>query len=115
MSVLIKDFHQKRSENPDKLSIITVVGNGLIYRVLESTRCKESYCGTVIFGRESGMHENKMLFNLALKPEKEILLVLNQENYSKKIINQIEEAVNITAPGNGILFGMNIKRVHEIS
>lgn len=60
------------------------------------------------------MHENKKLFNLALEPEKEILLVLAKEEPSEKIINQIEAAVNITAPGNGILFGLNVKRVHGI-
>jgi nitrogen regulatory protein PII len=95
-------------------AIVTVVDKGMIDRVFESARCEESCCGTVIAGRGSGMHENKKLFNLALEPEKEILLVLAQEGHSEKIINQIEEAVNITAPGNGILFGLNIKRVHGI-
>ncbi|MPM74015.1 hypothetical protein SDC9_121000 [bioreactor metagenome] len=96
-------------------TIVTVVDKGLIDRVFESARCEESYCGTVIAGRGSGMHENKKLFNLALEPEKEILLVLTQEEHSEKIINQIEEAVNITAPGNGILFGINLRRAHGIS
>jgi nitrogen regulatory protein PII len=95
-------------------SIVTVVDKGIIDRVFESARCEESYCGTVIAGRGSGMHENKKLFNLALEPEKEILLVLTKAEHSEKIINQIEEAVNITAPGNGILFGLNIKRLHGI-
>ncbi|MDK2780600.1 MAG: hypothetical protein PWP61_897 [Trichococcus sp.] len=94
--------------------IVTVVDKGLIDRVFENARCEEAYCGTIVAGRGSGMHENKKLFNLALEPEKEILLVLAQEQHSKKIINQIEEAGNITAPGNGILFGLNIKRVHGI-
>ncbi|MFY9902535.1 MAG: P-II family nitrogen regulator [Trichococcus sp.] len=95
-------------------SIVTVVDKGMIDRVFESARSEESYCGTVIAGRGSGMHENKKLFNLALEPEKEILLVLTQAEHSEKIINQIEEAANITAPGNGILFGLNINRVHGI-
>ncbi len=96
-------------------AILTVVDKGMIDSVFESARCEESYCGTVIAGRGSGMHENKKLFNLALEPEKEILLVLTEEGHSEKIINQIEETANITSPGNGILFGMNIKRVHGIN
>ncbi|CZQ98036.1 hypothetical protein [Trichococcus ilyis] len=96
-------------------SIITVVDKGLIDRVSESARGGESYCGTVIAGRGSGLHENKKLFNLALEPEKEILLLLTQAEQSEKIINRIEEAVNITAPGNGILFGINLKRVRGLS
>lgn len=96
-------------------SIVTVVDKGLIDRVFDSARSEEAYCGTVIAGRGSGMHENKKLFNLALEPEKEILLVLTQEEHSEKIISRIEDAVNITAPGNGILFGLNIKRVHGLN
>jgi len=93
-------------------SLVTVTNKGHINQALQNTEDYGTYRATLIVGRGSGSSENKKIFPLALESEKEILFLVSPECHAGELIRRIADEAKLTAPGNGILCGLAIKRVH---
>ncbi|MEX2364611.1 MAG: hypothetical protein WD597_13355, partial [Balneolaceae bacterium] len=56
--------------------IVTIVNKGFSGKVVDASKEAGAEGGTIITGRGSGIHEKAKLFNLAIEPEKDIVLTL---------------------------------------
>lgn len=103
--------NNRESEGEEKAmynSIFTIVEKGKAEEVIEAAQKAGSKGGTIINGRGSGIHETQKLFNMDIEPEKEIVMILSEENVTDAIVSSIRERLNLEEPGTGILFVLNV-------
>ena len=94
--------------------IVTIVDRGLADDVVEAARAAGATGGTVMHGRGSGIHEKAKLFNIEIEPEKDIVLILSESQYTDSIIKAINEKLNIEKPGAGIIFVFHVNKTSGI-
>lgn len=90
--------------------IFTIIDRGLAEDVVDAAVSAGASGGTIINARGAGMHEHSTLFSLSLEPEKEIVMIISEKNKSDNIIAAINKAMQIDAPGKGILFTMDVNK-----
>lgn len=95
-------------------SIFTVVEKGKAEEVIEAAQKAGSKGGTIINARGSGIHETQKLFNMDIEPEKEIVLILAEENVTEAIVKSINENLQIDEPGKGILFVVDVAKAYGL-
>lgn len=94
--------------------IVTIVNKGVSGKVVDASKEAGAEGGTIITGRGSGIHEKAKLFNLAIEPEKDIILTLIPEKKTDKVLNAIIEATDLNDPGNGIAFVIDVDNITGI-
>jgi nitrogen regulatory protein PII len=99
------------SDENDLVLIVTIVKKGWGDRVVKSSRKAGAKGGTILFGRGTGVHENKSLLGMLIEPEKEVVLTLAEYINADKIIEFISEDVGLNKPGTGLGFVIPIERV----
>ncbi len=111
------DFNPKESRgviNVMHHAIFTVVDKGNADAVIQAATAAGSRGATIINARGSGIHENSMLFSMAIEPEKEIVMVLATNDLTEAIIASIKENLKIDQPGNGIMFVLDINKTYGL-
>lgn len=93
-------------------AIITIMDRGVCGQAVEAVTETGSHSGTLLKGRGSGLHEKQRILNIALEPEKDILLLISKEENVEEIIQNIDKKIKITEPGNGLLVSMQVNRIH---
>lgn len=118
----IRDCEYKINENLQRSldknmfkAIFVVVDKGKAEDVLESATSAGSKGATIINGRGSGIHEQKMLFNFPIEPEKEIVLIISEDKLSNNIIDKIKKDLHIDEPGKGIMFVLDVNQAHGLN
>ncbi|MDD4213111.1 MAG: P-II family nitrogen regulator [Bacilli bacterium] len=100
-----ENIEKKVEESPmDYKLIITIVDRGKAEQVIDSAKSAGSQGGTIISGRGSGIHETQKIFNIEIEPEKEIVLIIAQNDKVDDITNVIRKELHIDEPGKGIIF-----------
>ncbi|OMF63338.1 transcriptional regulator [Paenibacillus sp. FSL R5-0490] len=95
-------------------AITVVVEKGNAEHVIDAAAEAGSKGGTVINARGSGIHETSKLFSMAIEPEKEIVLILSEEESTEKIVASIRRKLKIDEPGNGIIFVQEVSKTYGI-
>lgn len=70
--------------------------------------------GTIINARGSGIHETSKIFSMAIEPEKEIVLILSEEESTEGIVASIRKKLKIDEPGNGIIFIQEVSKTYGL-
>lgn len=70
--------------------------------------------GTIINARGSGIHETHTLFAMAIEPEKEIVLILSENNTTEAIVAAIRQELRVDEPGNGIIFVLDVNETYGL-
>ncbi len=83
--------------------VVTIVKKGWGDKVVTASRKAGAKGGTILFGRGTGVHENKSLLGLMIEPEKEIVLTIVEAGITDEIIEAIKDS-GINDPGCGIGF-----------
>jgi nitrogen regulatory protein PII len=91
--------------------IVTVVRKGWGEVALKASVDAGAQGGTVMYGRGTGIHEQKTLLGIRIEPEKEILLTVVQRGISEKVLDAINEAVELEKPGTGIAMIVPLRKV----
>lgn len=84
--------------------VVTIVKKGWGDKVVRASRKAGAKGGTILFGRGTGVHENKSLLGLMIEPEKEIILTIVEAEITDKVIGAIKDSIGINEPGCGIGF-----------
>lgn len=84
--------------------VVTIVKKGWGDKVVNASRKAGAKGGTIIYGRGTGVHENKSLLGLLIGPEKEIVLTIVEADMADPIIDAIKSSIGINEPGCGIGF-----------
>ncbi|MFA5235461.1 MAG: P-II family nitrogen regulator [Bacilli bacterium] len=64
--------------------------------------------GTIINARGSGIHETMTFLNMAIEPEKEIILIISGWEKTEAIVTSVKDKLEIEKPGNGIIFVQDV-------
>ena len=92
--------------------IYVIVDKGKGNEVIESADRAGSKGGTIINGRGASAHETSKLFSMAVEPEKEVVMILAENEITEKIVEQIKTDLEIAKPGNGVLFVQNVNQTY---
>lgn len=94
--------------------IVTIVKRGHSEKVIKASKEAGAEGGTIIFARGYGIREKSVLMGIPIEPEKEVLFTVIQEELTEKVLEAIIKAGNLEAPGQGIVFVLDIKSVAGI-
>ncbi len=102
-------------ENEENLVlIVTIVKKGWGDEVIKASRKAGAHGGTIIFGRGTGIHENKSILGLMIEPEKEIVLTIARSSIEANIRDSITRAINLDEPGMGIGFVVSLDKIFGV-
>ena len=90
-------------------AIFVIVERGQAEEVIDAAVDAGSQGGTIISARGSGIHETSRLFGMDIEPEKEIVLILSENDKVDPIVASISNATEIEKPGKGVLFTVDVK------
>lgn len=94
----------------DLEAIFAIVDKGLSDDVLESAQRAGSTGGTIIHGRGTAAGEAEKLFNITIEPEKEIILIISNKDNTDKIVNTINQNLDMEESNKGIIFVLDVSR-----
>ncbi|MBR2651108.1 MAG: P-II family nitrogen regulator [Clostridia bacterium] len=95
--------------------IFCVVNAGFSDEVMDAAREFGARGGTVIRARGTANAEAEKLFNIAIQPEKEIVMILIETKLKNDILHALYKAVGLNTPGQGIAFTMPVESVVGLS
>ncbi len=95
-------------------AVTIIVDDGKSGEVVDAAKAAGAKGGTVVQARGSGIHEHARIFNMDIEPEKEIVLILTEEDSTDQIIENIAKELKMEEPGNGIIFVQNTVRTYGI-
>ena len=102
----LEDFEM---EEINKHLIITVTNEGFADTVMSSAKKEGAKGGTIINGR--GLETEKIVkfLGITIEPEKDIVLILTDDNKKTSIMNKIVEECGLKTPGAGICFSIPVE------
>ena len=108
---------EKVMENalPEFQLIVTIVNTGDAQKVIKAAADAGAEGGTILNGRGTGVNEQQTFMNFTIDPEKDMILTLVPSSYTDKVINSIEQAVDLNAPGRGIAFLIDVENVFGVN
>lgn len=113
----MQDFYQKHEMEDIEMTeanqhlIITIVNEGYAEKVMTEAKKAGATGGTTINGR--GLEDEKVIkfLNLAIEPEKDIVLILVPTTKKTTIMNEIVTNCGLKTPGAGICFSLPVDHV----
>lgn len=103
------DTHESEDTLMLYQAIFTIVDKGKAEEAMKIASDAGAHGGTIINARGSGIHETSTIFQMAIEPEKEILLIVSEVNKTEAIVDAIKIKMEIEKPGNGIIFVQDVK------
>jgi len=92
--------------------IYVIVDKGKANEVVDSANKAGSKGCTIINARGSSIHETQTVFSMAIEPEKEIVMILAENEITEGIVENIKKDLAIDKPGNGIIFVQNVNQTY---
>lgn len=108
-----QDYNENLGDNMYKLLTI-IVEKGKAEDIVETANKAGARGGTIINARGAGTAETRKVFNIEIEPEKEVLMIVAQNDKYDNIIKAINEKHEIDKPGHGIIFVQNIVEAHGL-
>ena len=95
--------------------IFCIVNSGFADEVMHAAREFGAGGGTVLRARGTANPNAEKLFNIAIQPEKEIVMILVNSSIKDAILHALYKAVGLNTPGQGIAFSMPVESVVGLS
>lgn len=121
LSARPNDFKKKKGEqavikpqNQFHL-VVTIVNSGDSDKVIKAAAKAGAEGGTILTGRGTGVNEQQKFMNFTIDPEKDVVLTLIPDSYTDAVIESIENAVDLNAPGKGIAFLIDVEKVFGVN
>ncbi|MBZ5199992.1 PII family protein [Planomicrobium chinense] len=114
--VRAKKGGQTMQSSPERFQlIVTIVNSGDSEKVVAAAAKAGAEGGTILTGRGTGINEQRKFFNFTIEPEKDVVLTLVPESYTEAIVDSIQNAIDLYAPGKGIAFLIDIEKVFGVN
>lgn len=91
--------------------IVTIIKKGCSERIIQASKKAGAEGATVIYGRGTGIHEQKKLLGIPIEPEKEIIFTVITADKTEAVLDAIIKAGKLEQPASGIAFVMELKKV----
>ena len=88
--------------------IFCIVNAGFTDDVMDAAREYGARGGTVIRARGTANAEAEKMFNIAIQPEKEIVMILVPVEIKDDVLHAIYQKAGLKTPGQGIAFTMPV-------
>lgn len=102
------EVRNKKEDSMSQQIIFTVVDRGLANQVIECANNAGATGGTILSGRGSGIENAPKLFNIEIEPEKEIVLIIVNDEIKDTIVKAIKDEMKIDEPNKGIIFVIDL-------
>ncbi|MFA6784557.1 MAG: P-II family nitrogen regulator, partial [Sphaerochaeta sp.] len=90
--------------------IQVVCNSGYAEDVMDVARKAGAGGGTIVDGRGTSKPDDVKFFGASLVPEKELLLILVEQEKSESVFSAITSMPGMQEPGNGIVFSLPVDR-----
>ena len=97
-----------------KSAIFTVVNSGKASEVVDASLEAGARGGTIIHARGSGLNQTKLIFDMEIEPEKEIVLTIVDDDQLENVVEAIRKKSDVEKEGHGILFVIPISKAYGI-
>ena len=101
--------------NTMKSAIFTIVNRGRANDVVDATIQAGARGGTVLHARGSGANQTKLIFDIEIEPEKDIVLIVVKNDIKDKVVSGINEKMQIKDPNKGIVFVIDALETYCLS
>jgi len=105
---------ERGGESPMHEAVFVIVDRGKAEDVVDAAIKAGSKGATILHGRGSGIHETSKLFAMEIEPEKEMVLILAEENLTEAITESIRKEMKIEEPGKGIMFILGVNKAYGL-
>ncbi|MDE7162039.1 MAG: P-II family nitrogen regulator [Anaeroplasmataceae bacterium] len=95
--------------------IFCIVDAGFSDSVMSAARECGARGGTVLNARGTAREDAEKLFNISIQPEKEIVLILVNDEIKDDILHAIYKNVGLNTPAQGIAFSLPVDEVVGLS
>ena len=95
--------------------IATIINRGFSDDVMDAAREAGARGGTVVYAHGTGLHEGNGFFGLSIHPEKEISLIIADEEHRKEIMQAIVRHNGLSTEGAGITFSLPVTNIAGIA
>lgn len=106
------EYRQETAMSYQLLTII--VERGQAEEVVEATQKAGAPGGTILNGRGASIHETSKVFNMVIEPEKEVVWLIVDNQQADTIITAIDQTLDLSQPGHGILFAQPISSIRGL-
>lgn len=89
-------------------AVFAIVDKGMAETIVEAAESAGAHGATIINARGAGIHETSRLFAMAVEPEREIVLIIDDVARMPAIIEAVRHAADLDQPGHGILFAVDV-------
>lgn len=110
--------------DPDKLpkgaeenmyqALITIVNRGEAHDVMRVAEEHGATGGTIIKARGAGSYEATEIFKIQIEPEKELLLIILENEHVSDVTDAISDYLNINQDNAGIIFSVGIEETRGL-
>lgn len=100
-----EDMHQ---------ALVAIVNQGEGHEVMQVAEKHGATGGTVIRARGAGSAEVQEVFKIQIEPEKDILLIITEDDKVKEISNGISDYLNIEKKNTGVLFTVALEETRGL-
>ena len=90
--------------------IVCIVNAGFSQNVAEAATKAGARGGSVIKGRGTAPREAEKMFNIAIQPEKEIVMLLVPFDIKDDVLREIYQAAGLGSASQGIAFSVPVAR-----
>ncbi len=88
--------------------ITVIVNSGYAEAVMAAARGAGASGGSILNARGTGTEEDVKFFGITLVPEKEMLLIVSENEKVAAIVEAVSGVETLNKPGGGVLFTMNV-------
>ena len=105
------DVEETIMEESNKHLIVTIASEGYAEDVMNAAKKAGATGGTTLNGR--GLETDKIIkfLGISIEPEKDVVLILADENIKNKIMDSILESCGLKTMGRGICFSLPVSHV----
>lgn len=95
--------------------IVTIVNRGYADDVMDAARNAGARGGTIMYARGAGLNETESFFGISFHPEKEMILIVTDNEMRKGIMRAIARKVGLNSEGAGITFSLPVTDIAGIA
>ena len=91
--------------------ILAIVNNGYSEVAMDAAKACGAKGGTILHGRGTISKDAEKFFNISIQPEKEIVMILAQNDLVDGILKGLYNAIGSKTPAQGIAFALPVDDV----
>ena len=95
--------------------IVTIVNRGYADDVMDAARNAGARGGTIMYARGAGLNETESFFGISIPPEKEMILIVADNELRLGIMQAIARKVGLNSEGAAITFSLPVTDIAGIA